>query len=386
LLAACGQQTPAPATQTVVDKAAPPTAAPPKPTAAAAAPTTAPAPAAAPTVAPAAPTTAPKPAAAATGKDSPVIQQLYEAAKKEGKVVWWDQHAQDVAEQYIVEFKKLFPGIDVEYFEATQDVLLTRTVAEARAGRVAYDVQDSGQNYPSYKELGLITDNTQIFQIAGADPSNIVEGTCNPEWNVYGCSYNTDVIKESELPRNWAGWLEPKWKGQIAIETRLRPFVYGTPFMGGEEKVTEYLSKLKANDPIHTSGDTKSQTLVAAGEYPVLIGAYLQRLVNMKGKPWGFVPLEEVYSNAPGPGYSVPEKAAHPNAGRVFLYFLNSPEGVALIDRLRFKGNPLPGTGTGPSKFLEERKMTLKVAPPEIELEYSKFERKYAAALGLPVT
>ena len=217
-----------------------------------------------------------------------------------------------MAEQYIVEFKKMFPGIDVEYFEATQDVLLTRTVAEARAGRVAYDVQDSGQNFPSYKELGLITDNTNIFQAAGADPINIVDGTCNPEWNVYGCSYNTDLYKESDLPRTWAGWLEPKWKGNVAIETRLRPFVYGTPFMGGEEKVTEYLSKLKENNPIHTSGDTKSQTLVAAGEYPVLIGAYLQRVVNMVGKPWGFVPMDEVYSNAPGPGYSVPEKAAHP--------------------------------------------------------------------------
>ena len=344
------------------------------------------APAAAPTTAPAAAAVAPKPAAAATGVNSPLIQGLYAEAKKEAKLVWWDQHAQDVAEQYIVEFKKMFPGIDVEYFEATQDVLLTRTVAEARAGRVAYDVQDSGQNFPSYKELGLITDNTNIFQAAGADPINIVDGTCNPEWNVYGCSYNTDLYKESDLPRTWAGWLEPKWKGNVAIETRLRPFVYGTPFMGGEEKVTEYLSKLKENNPIHTSGDTKSQTLVAAGEYPVLIGAYLQRLVNMVGKPWGFVPMDEVYSNAPGPGYSVPEKAAHPNAGRVFLYFLNSPEGVALIDKLRFKGNPLPAANTGPSKYLEERKMTVRVAPAEIELEYSKYERKYAAALGLPVT
>jgi iron(III) transport system substrate-binding protein len=280
----------------------------------------------------------------------------------------------------------MFPGVEVEYFEATQDVLQTRTVAEGRAGRVAFDIQDTGQNYPAFKELGLVTDNANVLQAAGADPRNIVEGTCNPEWNVYGCSYNTDLFKESDLPRTWAGFLEPKWKGQIAVETRLRPFVYGTPFWGGEEKVIEYLSKLKANDPIHTTGDTKSQTLVAAGEYPVLIGAYLQRLVNMKGKPWGFVPLEEVYTNAPGHGYTVPEKAPHPNAGRIFLYFLNSPEGIALIDRLRFKGNPLPGANTGPSKYLEERKMNVKIAPAEIELEYAKYERKYAAALGLPVT
>ena len=63
-----------------------------------------------------------------------------------------------------------------------------------------------------------------------------------------------------------------------------------------------------------------------------------------------------------------------------------SPKGQSLTDELRFKGNPAPGTGTGPSKFLEERHMTVKFAPIEFDLNYDKYLRKYLDALGLPVT
>src|SRR5690348_8501136 len=98
LLAACSQASPPQPT------AAPATAPPAKPTAPAA--TSAPvAPAAAPTAAPAAaPTTAPPPVGKpgqAVPKDHPTIAALYDDARKDGKVSWWDQHEQDVAQQFI---------------------------------------------------------------------------------------------------------------------------------------------------------------------------------------------------------------------------------------------------------------------------------------------
>src|SRR5438105_7529219 len=100
LLAACAQSTP-PA----------PTAAPtgaPKPaptTAPQAAPAPTPAPTAGPGVAPTtAPAVAPPPAAKpgqGVPKDHPTIAALYDAAKKEGKVSWWDQHEQSVAQKFM---------------------------------------------------------------------------------------------------------------------------------------------------------------------------------------------------------------------------------------------------------------------------------------------
>ena len=56
--------------------------------------------------------------------------------------------------------------------------------------------------------------------------------------------------------------------------------------------MVDMLQRLKGNEPRPTDGDVKSNALLVAGEFPVLIGAYLQRLIAMKDKPWGFVPFK----------------------------------------------------------------------------------------------
>src|SRR6266536_5377338 len=135
LLSACTQGAPPPS---------PPTAVPaPATTAPAPAPTTAPKPAAAATTAPLVVATSVPPAAAKPGqavpKDHPTIAALYDAAKKEGKVSWWDAHEQAVAQKFVGAFQKQFPGVTVKFFQATQDVAKARAIQEARAGRVSYD-------------------------------------------------------------------------------------------------------------------------------------------------------------------------------------------------------------------------------------------------------
>jgi iron(III) transport system substrate-binding protein len=359
-------------------------------------PTTAPAPTTA-SLAPTAPTTASlAPTAttvARTGQavpnDHPTIAALYEAAKKEGKLSWWDAHDQAQVQKFAAAFNKHFPNIEVEYLQAPTDVTRTRAVQEARAGRVSFDLVNTGENWPAYKDAGIVdakTDFTNLLLLAGVDAQFIIEGTCAPEFNVYGSAYNTNLVKAEDLPDHLDGFSDPKWKGQLAIEARLRPYVYGTSFLGGEDKVVDMLRRLKANNPRPTDGDIKSQTLLIAGEFPVLIGAYLQRYISMKGKPWGFVPFKEVWSNSPRQGYVVPNGAPHPNAGKLFMWWLVGPEGQALTDKERFKGNPAPGTGTGPSKWLEEHRMGVRFAPIEYDLNYDKYLRKYLEALGLPVT
>jgi iron(III) transport system substrate-binding protein len=334
---------------------------------------------------------APPPAAKpgiAVSKDDPSIAALYAAAQKEGKVSWWDQHDQDVAQKFIDAFQQQFPGVTVEFFEGTQDVLKTRSMQEARAGRVSFDFIDTGQNWPDYQSTGIVdssTDFTDILTRAGVDKTFIVDGTYSPEYVVYGSAYNTDMVKPEELPDALDGFSDSKWKGSLAIESRLRPYVYGTPFLGGPDGVVDMLHRLKNNNPRPTDGDTKSQGLLVAGDFPVLLGAYLQRLIMMDGKPWGFVPFKEVWSNVPRQGYIVPNGAPHPNAGKLYMWWFMGPEGQALTDKERFKGNPGPGTGTGPSKWLEDHHMTVRFTPLEYDLNYDMYLKKYLDALGLPV-
>ena len=322
--------------------------------------------------------------------NDPRIAALYDAARKEGKLSWWDAHPQDLVAKFTQAFNKRFPNIEVEYTQTTQDVTRAKAVQEARAGRVSFDLVDTGQNWLAFKDAGIVdakTDFTDLLEMAGVQPEFIVDGTCSPEFNVYGCAYNSDLVKPSELPDTLDGFSDAKYKGMLAVESRLRPYVYGTPFLGGEDAVVDMLHRLRANtDPRPTDGDAKSNNLLIAGEFPVLIGAYLQRYIDMKDKPWGFVNFKEVWSNVPRQGYVVPIGAPHPNAGKLFMWWFVGPEGQELTDSVRFKGNPAPGADTGPSRYLEEHHIQVKFSPLEYDLNYDTYLRKYLDAFGLPVT
>jgi iron(III) transport system substrate-binding protein len=316
-----------------------------------------------------------------------MMDELYEGAKKEGKVVWWDTHESKVAQKFIDAFKQKYPGIDVEFFEGAQDEFQARAVAEARANRISFDVLDTSRGYLAFKEAGFLTNNAELLQEVGIPLEQQFEGTYAPEWTVYGATYNTNLVPKSELPRRWDDFLDPKWRGKIAVESRLWPFIYGTPFLGGEDKVVEYLKKLREQNPRFTRDNTGTDTLLMAGEYSLAIGTYMHNWLKFgaKGQPWGFVPLDEVWTAHPGAGYTVPTSAPHPNAGRLFMAWFVGPEGTAISDVERFKGNPLPGTGTGPSKMLEENQMTVRVSSLEYEQNYKKYQVKYQEALGLPI-
>jgi iron(III) transport system substrate-binding protein len=316
-----------------------------------------------------------------------LMDQMYEGAKKEGKVVWWDTHETKVAQKLIDGFKQRYPGVEVEFFESAQDEFQTRAVAEARANRISFDVIDTGRNYVAFKEAGFLTDNTQLLQEAGIPVEQQYEGTYAPEWTVYGATYNTNLVSKSDLPRRWADFLDPKWRGKLAVETRLLPFVYGTPFWGGEDKVIEYLKKLKEQNPRFTRDNTGTDTLLMAGEFSMAIGTYMHNWLKFgaKGQPWGFVPLDEVWTSQPGAGYTVPANAPHPNAGRLFMAWFVGAEGTKIMDVERFKGTPLPGTGSEPSTMLEANQMTVRVSPLEYEQNYKKYQVKYQEAMGLPI-
>ncbi len=374
LLAACSQPAPAPAATAAanISPAITPPPGAPKPT-----------------VAGAAPPSAAKPGQSVPDND-PRIAALYDAARKEGKLSWWDAHPQDLVAKFAQAFNKRFPNVEVEYTQTTQDVTKAKAVQEARAGRISFDLVDTGQNWLAFKDAGIVdakTNFTDLLEMAGVQPEFIVDGTCSPEFNVYGCAYNSELVKASELPDTLNGFSDPKWKGMLAVESRLRPYVYGTPFLGGEDAVVDMLRRLRANtDPRPTDGDAKSNNLLIAGEFPVLIGAYLQRYIDMKDKPWGFVNFKEVWSNVPRQGYVVPVGAPHPNAGKLFMWWFVGPEGQELTDSVRFKGNPAPGADTGPSRYLEDHHIQVKFSPLEFDLNYDTYLRKYLGAFGLPVT
>jgi iron(III) transport system substrate-binding protein len=213
-----------------------------------------------------------------------IMDQLYDDAKKEGKVVWWDTHETRVAQKFMDAFRSKYPGVDVEFFEGAQDEFQARAVAESRAGRISFDVIDTTRGYLAFKEAGFMTNNAQLLQEVGIPLEQQFEGTYSPEWTVYGATYNTNLVPKTELPRRWEDFLDPKWRGKLAVETRLWPFIYGTPFLGGEDTVVEYLKRLKEQNPRFTRDNTGTDTLLVAGEFSIAIGTYMHNWLKFGAK------------------------------------------------------------------------------------------------------
>ena len=75
------------------------------------------------------------------------LEQVYDKAKKEGRVVVYMATSAKTEEVVFPAFEKRFPGIKITHVNATADQLVARAVAEARGGKIISDVISGTQNY-----------------------------------------------------------------------------------------------------------------------------------------------------------------------------------------------------------------------------------------------
>src|SRR5437016_2169952 len=102
--------------------------------------------------------------ASAQSLNSAAIKQLYEAAKKDGKVIIWGTQRREV-EWIPSAFAKVFPDIDVEFL-GDNDIAV-KAIAEARASRHQVDVYQNSLTgtLPVVQRDLLMPVNWSPFQI-----------------------------------------------------------------------------------------------------------------------------------------------------------------------------------------------------------------------------
>src|SRR2546426_12368042 len=141
-----------------------------------------------------------------------------EAAKKEGKVVWYTSLALPSAEKVAKMFEAAYPGIKVEVHRTGSQRILQRVMQELQANLKLVDVihtSDAG-HFVLLKEKKLLMKYTP----AGVDafPAGFKDKdryyyTLRATLNVI--AYNTKLVSSAEAPRTWKDLLDPKWKGKL---------------------------------------------------------------------------------------------------------------------------------------------------------------------------
>ena len=291
--------------------------------------------------------------------------RLVERAKKEGSVVLYTSLAPTESQPLSDAFQKKY-GIKVVLWRGLSAQVVQRAITEARGRRNAVDVIETNgpemEMLAREKLLGEIHSPYLADLPAGAIPAH---RTWFPDrFNFYVVGFNTTKVQRSQIPATYEGFLDPKWKGRIAVEATDAEWMATLIKTWGDAKGMDYFRKLSALRPDVRTGHILLANLVVAGEVPVGLTIYNSNIVPLKrkGAPVDFVPVQPVVARPQGIG--VARSAPHPHAALLFTDFVLSPEGQRLLEslgrvpaslRVKSELNNFPFIVIDPSTALDEK-------------------------------
>jgi ABC-type Fe3+ transport system substrate-binding protein len=263
---------------------------------------------------------------------------LVAAAKKEGEVVWYTtQIISQLVRPVSAAFEKKY-GIKVRSTRANSTELSVKIINESRAGKPQSDVFDGTSTVVPLKKEGYVLrwlpEPAQAYPARYKDPEGYWVAN-----NLFFLApgFNTGLVPKGTEPRSYQALLDPKWRGKMAWSTT--PSSSGGPgFIGtvltemGNEKGMAYLREL-SQQRIANIGSAAREVLdqVIAGEYLLGLQIFNHHAVisAKKGAPVDWIKMEPVTGTLSV--ISVHSGAPHPNAAKLLVDFIISPEGQQIF-------------------------------------------------------
>jgi len=274
---------------------------------------------------------------AAAPPAEPVASALIDAAKKEGKVVWYTSIDLAVAERIAKSFETKYPGVAVRVERSGAERVFQRIGQEYSSNIHAVDVVNSSDasHFVAWKRDGwlapYVPEDVAKFYPAEHRDADGLFATCRVTLSVIG--YNTTLVKVEDAPKSFADLLDPKWKGKIV---KSHPGYSGgamtATYQTSRDLGWEFFEKLARQNIMQVQSMTDPPKKLALGERAVMSdGAeYVLALLKEDGKP-----VEPVYATEGSPLINGPNgiftAAPNPNAARLFQSYSFSPEAQQLI-------------------------------------------------------
>jgi iron(III) transport system substrate-binding protein len=274
-----------------------------------------------------------------------------DAAKAEGKVVFWHNLAKP--DVIAAEFNKTYPNIQVEWLQSRPDAMVQALMTEVSTGRKpSADVL--------YGELNILKtvfdanadDDTIDWAGLGAAKEILTDAgnAVRVQRVLGGLVYSTTALKKEDLPNTWAGLLDQKWKGQLVVDSRARPFDQ-LALVWGHDATIAYVKALLTNQPLVINGGTAGMLAVAGGQAKITTGGRSESTAEEKSKG---APLEIKYLEVipTFDAYNmVPKGAPHPNAAKCIVSWL-ATDGAPAFEKAEFKQNVSRPAGASASDTL----------------------------------
>ncbi len=263
------------------------------------------------------------PLRAAAPPATAITPTLIEAAKKEGKVVWYTSVDLPLAERIAKSFEAKFPGIACRVERTGAERVFQRIDQEYGSNIHAVDVVNSSDaaHLIVWKSKGWLAgfvpeDVARHYPAEHKDPDGMFAS-----FRVFLCpmGYNTDLVKAEEAPKSYADILDPKWTGKIV---KAHPSYSGTiltaTYQMSRDIGWDYFEKLAKQKVMQVQSASDPPKKLALGERAIMADGIEYGLFALKetGKPVELIYPTEGTPLIIGPN-AIFKGAPNPNAARL---------------------------------------------------------------------
>jgi len=278
-------------------------------------------------------------------------------------------------------FQKKYPFIEPKLFRLGSTQVVVKVLQEHRGGAHLFDVisATSFQFYEIFKE-DLFQKYVSPERRAFLDDFKDKEGYWTSVYhNASIIAYNTNLLKQADLPKSYDDLLDLKWKGKMLMDNRETEWYASMLQVLGREKGQQLMRGLAKQNLSFRPGRTLITQVLASGEAPLAVNNYdhLVQSAKKRGAPVESIPANPVISRVTP--IALGRYAPHPNIGKLFVDFSLSEEGQKI---LRSFGRSSARKGIEPDD-LQKKGVKLYVSDISLAKDYARYDKEFREIFGL---
>ena len=265
--------------------------------------------------------------------------QLIEAAKAEGSIVWYTSVELTVAQILAQAFTAKY-GVQAEVNRNGSERIFSQFMREMETGVNGADVvhTSDASNFLEMKEKGYLAPYrvSAVDRLIRENRDRLLD--TDDQWfalrlTVSNVVYNTNLVREDELPRSWKDLTEPRFRGKLVVA---HPSYSGVALTYIQALQAQYgwgyFTAIAEGDPLVVQSVVDVTAKVVSGERPIGAGGndYTSYTQMKAGQPIATLAMSEGVPFIVSP-QGIPVAAPHPNAAKLFLEYSMSKEGQEVL-------------------------------------------------------
>src|ERR1043166_2668367 len=262
-------------------------------------------------------------------------ETLEKEARTEGELVWYAAMASDRAGELIRSFETKYPYLKVRFQPGGAARQIEQLMVEHRTKKHRADIINTRRSF-----VGVMAKAGAIARYRTPLRGALREGFIDKEGlvnSIYAQPrvflFNTRMLARDKAPQTFEDLLDPRWRDKLGMDTTDYDRLATLIDFYGRTKALEFAGKLAKQNLNMQRGPTLLTQLAVAGEFPIVIDAFPEEVLQMKNAkaPADFIFSEPFVAVKTPTTVSISSGAPHPHAAALFLDFLLSKQGQEIM-------------------------------------------------------